>query len=68
MMVKLLHTDSFMIGYPLLMSVIDSPQTIETDPAIEFALLINPNKLVRFIVFEAAIDLEIHSSVINISY
>lgn len=67
-MVELLYTDSFMIGYPLLMSVIDSSQAIETDPTIEFALLINPYELVRFIVFEAAIDLEIHCSVINISY
>lgn len=67
-MVELLHTDSFMIGHSLLMSVIDSPQAIETDPAIKLALLINPNELVRFVVFEAAIDLEIHYSVINISY
>lgn len=67
-MVELLHADSFMIGYALFMSVINSSQAIETDPAIEVALLINPDKLVRFVVFEAAIDLEIHSSVINISY
>jgi len=57
-----------MIIDSLFMSIIDSSQTIKTNPAVERAIKIVADELIRFGVFVAGIVSTVHLFLINKSY
>jgi len=65
---QLLRTYGFMIIDSFLMSIIDSPQTIKTNPAVERTIKVVADKLIRFGMFVAVIESTVHRLLINKSY
>lgn len=49
-----------MIGDSLAVAVVDSPQAVVADPAVEIALVVVADELVGFAVFEAVIKAMVH--------